>query len=97
MDSEPQPEWGCDDCDGGDAMALAALGIGLQEPAAPPKKSPAPAASDSKDLALPEAKRQKFDRVGVPKPSKRTPRQCKGCQLWFAEEDMAIGQPRVQT
>lgn len=85
-----QPEWAFEDeCDGGgDAMALAALGIGLGEPKAPGKRAAAPA--ESKESA--PAKKQKVVRIGVPKPSKRTPRQCKGCQQWFAEEDMAIGQ-----
>lgn len=87
-----QPEWGFEEeCDGdGDAMALAALGIELEEPKAPVKRALAPA-SGVKDSA-PAKKPKVQQRIGIPKPSRRTPRQCRGCQLWFAEEDMAIGQ-----
>jgi hypothetical protein len=37
-------------------------------------------------------KKQKIERIGAAKPSKKHRRQCRGRQLWFGDEDMALAQ-----
>ena len=73
------------------AEDLQALGIAM------PVLSPCKRGGDDGDAAsrAPTAgptKKQKIERIGAAKPSKKNRRQCRGCQLWFCDEDMALGQ-----
>ena len=73
---------------------LHALGIAAPTPATSPqdmlKRGSDAGDADGKE-AMP-TKKQKIERIGALKPSKKHRRQCRGCQLWFGEEDMALAQ-----